>query len=127
MPIRYSIDRINRRLVTRADGLLTFRDINAHLDVEESNRDLEYSELFDARDATTNVTLEEVRLLARRAAEMLRLVDLGATAIITTNDVLYGMARMYSVLAESEGVAADVFSDVETATEWLEQFDVESE
>jgi len=127
MPIRYAIDRINRRLVTHADGLITFRDINAHLDVEESNRDLEFSELFDAREATTNVTLEEVRLLARRAADMLRLVDLGATAIVTTNDVLYGMARMYSVLAESEGAAADVFSDVESASEWLEQFDVDSE
>ena len=46
---------------------------------------------------------------------------------VTTNGVLYGMARMYSVLAESEGVAADVFSDIESATGWLEQFDLDSE
>jgi hypothetical protein len=79
MPIRYETDRLHRRLVTRADGLLTFRDINAHLDVEERNRDLHLPELFDARGATTNLTIEQVRQLVRRAADMLCVVDLGAT------------------------------------------------
>jgi len=36
-------------------------------------------ELFDARGATTNLTIEQVRQLVRRAADMLRMVDLGAT------------------------------------------------
>jgi hypothetical protein len=123
MPIRYAMDDVHRRLLTRADGLLTFHDIHAHLDLEERNRDLGVPELFDARAATTDLTAEQVRRLVRRAADMLRVVDLGATAIVTTNDVLYGMARMYSVLAESEGAAADVFYDMESATRWLEQFD----
>src|SRR4030095_9907317 len=127
MPIHYAIDRMTRRLVARADGLLTSHDINAHLDLEQKNRDLELPELFDARGATTNVTTDQVRHLVRRAADMLRFVDLGATAIVTTNDIFYGMARMYSVLAESEGAATDVFTDVESATKWLAQFDLDSE
>jgi hypothetical protein len=40
---------------------------------------------------------------------MLRVVDLGPTAIVTNNDVVFGMARMYSLLAESVGAAAEVF------------------
>ena len=53
---------------------------------------------------------------------MLRIVALGATAIVTTNDMSYGMARMYSVLAEGVGAAAEAFTDVESATRWLDQF-----
>jgi hypothetical protein len=119
MPIRYTTDPVNRRLVTRADGVVTFHEINAHLDVEQRNRDLALPELIDARGATTNLTAEQVRQLVRRAADMLRLVELGATAIVTTDDVLYGMARMYSVLAEGVGATAEVFRDVESATRWL--------
>jgi hypothetical protein len=121
MPIRYAIDHVRRRLLTHADGTLTFHDINAHLDVEQRNRDLDVPELFDARGATTDLTTDQVRRLVRRAADMLRFVDLGATAIVTTNDVLYGMARMYSVLAESEGAEADVFYDIQSAERWLDQ------
>ncbi len=53
MPIRYSTDPVNRRLVTRADGVVTFAEINAHLDIEQRNRDLDRPELIDARGATT--------------------------------------------------------------------------
>jgi len=113
--------------VTRADGVLTFHDINAHLDVEQRKRDLHLPELFDARGATTTLTTEQLRYLVRRAADMLCVIDLGATAIVAMNDVLYGMARMYSVLAEGVGAPADVFSDVESATRWLDRFDVETE
>jgi hypothetical protein len=56
---------------------------------------------------------------------MLRLVELGATAIVTTDDVLYGMARMYSILAEGVGAVSEVFSDVESATRWLNRVSTE--
>jgi hypothetical protein len=85
------------------------------MDVEQRNRHLAMPELFDARAATTDLTADEVRDLVRRAADMLKVSDLGATAIVTTNDMLYGMARMYSVLLEGAGAAADVFTDVESA------------
>jgi hypothetical protein len=127
MPIRYSIDRIHRRLMTHADGIVTFHDINAHLDLEQQNRDLNRSELIDARGATTDITSDQVRRLVRRAADMLRQVDLGPTAIVTTDDVVYGMARMYSILAEGVGAAAEVFRDMESATRWLERMRVEDD
>jgi len=106
-------------MTTRADGVVTFHDINAHLDVEQRNRDLHRSELIDARGATTDLTAEQVRRLVRRAADMLRITDLGPTAIVTTNDVVYGMARMYSILAEGVGANAEVFRDMDSATRWL--------
>ena len=127
MPIRYSLDRVHQRLVTHADGVLTFHDINAHLDVEQRKRDLELPELFDARGATTDLTADQVRRLVDRATEMLRVVELGATAIVTTNAALYGMARMYSLLASRVGVPAEVFGEVSAASRWLEQFSSDSD
>jgi len=122
VPIRYSLDRVHRRLVTHADGVVTFHEINAHLDMEQRNRDLELPELFDARGATTDLTADQVRHLVGRATDMLRVADLGATAIVTTNAALYGMARMYALLASHAGVPAEVFGEVAAASRWLDQF-----
>jgi hypothetical protein len=66
------------------------------------------------------LTEGQIRRLVERAANTLRTVDLGPTAIVTQNDTLYGLARMYSVLAEGVGAPADVFHDVASATRWLD-------
>jgi len=120
MSIHYSVEPISGRITTRADGILTFHEINAHLDLEERNQDLHRPELIDARAADTDLSTEQVRRLVQRAARMVRDVKLGPTAIVTTNDVVFGMARMFSILAESVGVDAAVFRDVPSATRWLE-------
>jgi hypothetical protein len=109
-------------MLTRADGVVTFHDVNAHLDVEQRNRDLDRPELIDARGATTDLTTADVRRLVQRAATMLRTVELGPTAIVTANDVVYGMARMYSILAEGVGVNVEVFREIHAATAWLQGF-----
>src|SRR2546426_11211613 len=119
MPITYVIDRLHQRMVTQADGVLTFHDVNRHLDEEERERGLDLPELFDARGATTDLTSEQVRRLVQRAAEMIRTIPLGPTAIVVTDDTLYGMARMYSILAEPVGVSVEVFRDVGSAERWL--------
>src|ERR1700674_4197692 len=121
MPIRYVIDRIQQRLLTHADGLVTFQDLSQHLDAEERDRGLGLPELFDARGATTNVTAEQVRMLVQRAADTLRRIPLGPTAIVATDDVVFGMARMYAIWTEEAGARVEVFRDVESANRWLQE------
>src|SRR6185503_9656376 len=125
MPIRYSVDRLHGRLLTHADGVVTFQDINAHLDIEQRDHNLDRPELIDARGATTRLTTEQIRRLVQRAANMLRVADLGPTAIVTNDDVIFGMARMYALLADSVGVAAEVFRDVDAASRWLNRIAAE--
>jgi hypothetical protein len=120
MPIRYVVDRIGHRMLTHADGLVTFKELSQHLDDEERDRGLELPELFDARGATTNLTPAEVRTLVQRAADTLRGTPLGPTAIVATNDVVFGMARMYAILTEHAGAKVEVFRDVEAARRWLQ-------
>ena len=121
MPIRYVIDRIHQRMLTHAEGVVTFQDISEHLDAEERERALGLPELFDARGATTNMTAAEVRTLVQRAADTCRRIPLGPTAIVATDDVAFGMARMYAILTEELGVRVEVFRDVESANRWLQE------
>jgi hypothetical protein len=120
MPIRYVIDSIRKRVLTHADGLVTFQDLSQHLDAEERDRGLGLPELFDARGATTNLTTGQVRTLVQRAADTLGRTALGPTAIVATNDVVFGMARMYAILTEQAGARVEVFRDVESANRWLD-------
>jgi hypothetical protein len=118
MPIQYVIDGI---VLTHAEGLVTFQDLSEHLDAEERDRGLGLPELFDAREATTNVTAQQVRTLVQRAADTLRRIPLGPTAIVATDDVVFGMARMYAILTEQVGGRVEVFRDVESAYRWLQE------
>ena len=45
---------------------------------------------------------------------------LGPTAIVANDDKLFGMARMYSILAEQDGISVDVFRDIESAERSLD-------
>ena len=50
---------------------------------------------------------------------MLRQAPFGPTAIASDNNVLYGMARMYQILAERDGISIGVFRSLPEAERWL--------
>jgi hypothetical protein len=119
MPITHVIDRFRQGMVTIAEGLVTFADIMAHLDVEAREHGLDLPELIDARFATTDITPNQVRQIVRRVHDLVRQQPFGPTAIVATDDVAFGMARMFSILAEGDGVAVGVFRDIQSASSWL--------
>jgi len=92
VPIRFTYDPDLRILFTTAEGLLTFAEIQKHLEEEHTQRALGYRELVDATNATTNVTSNEVRLLVAELQIMMPSTPFGPTSVVTTNDVLFGMA-----------------------------------
>jgi hypothetical protein len=120
MPITYVVDPILQRMTPHADGLITYQDITRHLDDEERERALGLPELFDACGATTDITADQVRRLVQRAARTARQAPLGPTAIVATNDTVFGMARMYSILMEPVAAPVGVFRDRDAAIRWLE-------
>lgn len=120
MPISHVLDRAGQRLLTRAEGLVTFDEIKHHLDLEAVERGLELPELVDARGATTSVTADQVRQLVARTHATGRSLPLGPTAIVTDSDHLFGMARMYAILAEPIGAPVEVFRDIDAALAWLD-------
>jgi hypothetical protein len=122
MPITYTLDRERQRMVTRAEGLLTRAELEHHLDVEALDRAEAFAELFDATGATTDITAQDVRGLVDRARQWKAAgISVGPTAIVATTDVVYGMARMYAMMAEFLNAPVEVFRETGPALEWLDR------
>jgi hypothetical protein len=120
MPIRFTYDQQRKILFTTAEGLVSFEDIEKHLDQETAEKALGYPELVDASAAWTNLPSEEVRQIVLRLQAMRRTVQLGPTAIVTTNDMFFGMARMAAILCELQGGPnVGVFRTFDEGLDWL--------
>jgi len=123
MAITYTLDRPRRRMYTRAEGMLTLAEIEAHLEVEETDRALGYAELFDARGTTLSLNADDVRRLVERARKLHAAgVVVGPTAIVANSDVVFGMARMYAILSGFVHAPVEVFREVEPALAWLDDY-----
>jgi hypothetical protein len=123
MSIRFKYDKDLRMLLTTAEGPVSFEDILAHINEESQARALGYRELVDASEARTHLTADQVRLLVDRILTMMRTTALGPTAIVVNNDVLFGMASMFTILLDLQGGPyVGVFRSMNEALSWLVQY-----
>jgi hypothetical protein len=122
MPISYYLNDDKRLLETRATGMVTADELERHLTMEGADGLLALDELFDARDATTDLTSHQVRHFVEKTEALARRGPFGAVAFVTANDVAFGMARMYQLLCDGKPVRVGVFRDVGQAKQWLEVF-----
>jgi hypothetical protein len=120
MPIRSHVDPVHGRIVTRAEGLVT---LAAHIAAEERAGTIGPPELLDTRADSTDLTAPQVRELVPRVHELARHGRIGPTAVVATNAVVYGMARMSAILGEEIGIAVEVVRDLPSAEAWLDRFD----
>jgi hypothetical protein len=118
MPIKYRVDRAGRRLITVAEGSVTYSDIAAHLEKERIDNGLLLPELIEATQATAAVSTAEVRKIVDRLREMGHRNALGPTAVVVGNDLSYGLVRMLEILLED---VCDIrpFRNRSEAEEWL--------
>jgi hypothetical protein len=119
MPITFVVDHMRQRMVSHADGVVTFADLDEHLDAERRERALGLPELIDASGASTDITSKQIERLVQRAAGMVRTTPLGPTAIVVQDPMAFGMARMYSILMELVAPVG-VFRDRASANNWLD-------
>jgi hypothetical protein len=115
------LERGRRRVRARAEGVVTYADFVAHLDAGVRGGTSGYDELFDATSATTDLTADQVRALALRAGALRQKGPLGAMAVVATNELAFGLARMYALLCETVGAPAGAFRTVTQAEEWLDR------
>jgi hypothetical protein len=120
MPIRFNYDAQLKILFTTAEGLMSFSELERHLDEEDSAKALGYREIIDASAASTDLTSKEAKQLAWRLETLMRSGPLGPTAIVTTNDVTFGMARMLAIFCELwSGPQIGVFRSFDEGLNWL--------
>ncbi len=119
MPISYRIDNINRRIYTRAEGLVTYEELFRHMNADVGPDAAAYYEIFDCTGATTNLSMEEVRKLALERQRIAQGQEPGPVAVVATTNVFFGMLRMFDVLTSTLRPIR-IFRDINEAEKWLD-------
>ena len=125
MPLKYSIDREQRLIFTEGSGVITDADVIA----------LKEKLLRDPASAEAIGQLSDLRLIERLAVttagvhamvrhdEKNEQARARRLAIVATEDVVFGMARMYQMLGGRENNGVGVFRGLDEALQWLKAAD----
>ncbi len=118
MAISYLIDRDNRVVFTRISDMLDWPTLRRYLKTlgEDPQFDPRFRALVDMTEMTgTSVEAAEVRLAAHDQPYHKD----SRRAFVVTNDLVYGMLRMYAVYSESLLFEVSIFRDLQSALDWL--------
>lgn len=122
MPISYQIDRTAALVRTRCYGHVTLHEVLGHFrDLRQESALPKRLDVFlDLHEVTSRPTAEEIRIASKEPGALQGTVTFGCCAIVVDRDALYGMARMWGILAEGSFVAVNVFRSTTEAEAWLE-------
>ena len=126
MPGAYTIDLARSLVLSRGWGVLTDRELLAHVRAltAEPRFAQHFRQLADLRDVT------DLQVTASTIREMVRLNPFGAgsrRALVVTSDVVFGMARMYQILRDESPDEFRIFRKVDGALQWLGLADAKEE
>lgn len=120
MPVTYIIDKVKRRLYAAATGELLGTELlglQPHL-AADPDFEPSFSQLFDL----TGVRTAEIDALHIRSMAETTVFDRGARrALVVGKPVLFGLARMFQILAEGRGGEIEIFTDRAEAEAWLDR------
>jgi hypothetical protein len=123
VPIFYAIDKAGGLIRTRCYGAVTLAEVQHHFQTlkDDPNRSSHLDVLLDLSEVTSSPRADEIRE-AGRGPELLRgILNFGYCAIVTSRDVIFGMARMWAVFVEGYFTAVEVFRSATEAEIWLAQ------
>jgi hypothetical protein len=118
MPASFRIDPLNHLIFSRAWGVLTDQDLatNRHAMVLDPAFTPDSAQLYDFSEVTgIEVTPAGIRALARKSV----FATTARRAIVVSNDVGYGMARMFAQLSNRDEEVFRIFRDRAEALPWL--------
>lgn len=122
MSITARVSESTGTLQTKVTGTLSYADLLIHLTETRSRLAPGRSELFDARGADTDMTTDQIRDLCYATQGVSDRGEIGPTAIVVTNDKVFGLAQMYSGFCGGRPWPVLVFRDFRRAEEWLARF-----
>lgn len=118
MPCAYIIDLARSLVLSRGWDVVTDRELLAHVHTLTADPRFvrNFRQLADLRDVT------DVQITPSCIKEMVRLNPYGAgarRAVVVTNDVVFGMARMYQILSDESPDELQIFRKMDDALQWL--------
>ena len=119
MPFFYKIDKPRRLVMSTAAGVLTKAEVLSLQDQLRKDPDFDptFSQLSDLTHVTgMDITGADMRELAARTAFSPK----SRRAVIASNDLAYGLARMFEQFRETKGDRGiRVFRKLEDALDWI--------
>jgi len=122
MPINYTIDEERNLVLTVASGTLYDADVMQHKAAlrDDPRVTPDIKELSDVRGIEQlDVTETGIRQMIRFDRDAAASTGGHTLAIVATEDIIFGMARMYEMLTEQNVRSVQVFRDIDEATRWL--------
>ena len=92
-----------------------FRDLR-----QESTLPKRLDVFVDLHEVKSLPTAEEIRTASKEPGALRGTVTFGWCAIVVDRDALFGMARMWGILAEESFAAVNVFRSASEAEAWLQ-------
>ena len=118
MPITYFVDDVKKLIYTRVEGIITFKDLKAHINADVCSASLNCGEIFDCTDATTNITPQQIIDLAKARSLLAQVQTPFPVAVVATNDNFFGMMRMFESYTD-EIRPIRIFRKVYEAEDWI--------
>lgn len=116
MPVRQRVLPHHRLLVSVWEGTVTFAECLEHNRMLKADPGFEptFNQLSDTRTATTALTADEVRAMAR----INPFTATSRRAVVVADQVMHAVTRMYEAQVDDAGEVG-IFATIDEAMEWL--------
>ena len=121
MPITYHIDKALGTIHTRCSGDLKFDEVMDHFRALRQDPDCpeRLDVLLDVTGCTSSPQSDQLRSAGAAVGKIREKVRFDACAIIVSDDLWFGMARMFLAFAEGHFRVSQVFRNLDEGKKWL--------
>ena len=121
MPVSYVIDTARKRIHTTCSGPVSLADVIGHFKTlwEDPACTGYLDVLLDVSDAESLPQSNQLRTVSSELSTIRGKVEFGLCAIVAKHDAMFGMMRMFGVMAERGFRAVRVFRGAAEAEDWL--------
>lgn len=121
MPVTYSIDAGRKMIRTTCSGALTFAEVMEHFRSLSADPACSgpLDVLLDVSETRTLPNARQIQTVGDTLGTIRRKAQFGACAVVARSDALYGMMRMFEVLAGEHFRVIEVFRKAAEADSWL--------
>ena len=119
MPLEWKITHSDRLVVAVGKGVVGLQDVERYLDDVMVAEALPYRKIFDASQATSALTDQDMMMLGARMSAYIGLGPLGPIAIVAPATNVRQQARLFAALAPADR-PLKIFKTVKAARTWLD-------
>ena len=120
MPISIEYDRKENVIYTKAEDVITLDDIISYFSsVATLDLKKEYRVFADYSDAILKLSNQDIHEMARQREVMLDTNDKIRIAVFCTENLVFGVGRMYQGLLGEDKCNVKVFRSQEEAKKWI--------